>query len=377
MPEIILNDLVKIFPYETAGLLASKRRKAKLAQQRSAAYTTNEGVVAVQHFSLEIKTGDFVVLLGPSGCGKTTVLRMIAGLEEPTLGTVTFDGKDMADVPPEDRNTAMVFQNYSLYPHLNVFDNIAFPLKNAHIIRAELEEKVREAAELMKLGDKLSRLPFELSGGERQRVALARSLVRNPDLFLMDEPFSNLDAPMRANLREYVKQMHRKTGASFVYVTHDRLEALSLATKLVVMEDGIIHQQGRPGELYNRPVDAYVAGFLGLPLLNKFDGLHVKNGTVSVGGFTVPVHGISEGTEVSVGIRPSDVIPCEGEFTGRVRYTEPNGSDTVVHIDCGGTELIALLSGLQSGTEFFPNSSVRFGIRADRVLFFDPEGKTL
>lgn len=376
MPEIKLNDLVKIFPYETAGLFASKQKKERIALQHSAPYTTNEGVVAVQHFSLEIESGGFVVLLGPSGCGKTTVLRMIAGLEEPTLGTVTFDGKDMAAVAPEDRNAAMVFQNYSLYPHLNVFDNIAFPLKNAHVCRAELEERVREAAELMKLTDKLKRLPFELSGGERQRVALARSLVRNPELFLMDEPFSNLDAPLRASLREYVRQMHRNTGATFVYVTHDRLEALSLATKLVVMEDGIIHQQGTPAELYNHPADSYVAGFLALPELNLYEKLHVRDRTVSVGGVKVPAPGAPDGAEVSVGIRPSDVRLGEGEYVGTVRYTEPSGSDTVVRIDCGGTELVALAPGTLTGG-FFPNSKLRFGIKEDRVLLFDADGKTL
>lgn len=377
MPDITLNNLVKIFPYETAGLFASKREKERLALQKSAPYTTNEGVVAVQHFSLEMKSGDFVVLLGPSGCGKSTVLRMVAGLEEPTLGTVCFDGKDMAEVPPEDRNAAMVFQNYSLYPHLNVFDNIAFPLRNAHMVRSKLEEKVNEAAALMNLTDKLSRIPFELSGGERQRVALARSLVRNPDLFLMDEPFSNLDAPMRASLREYVRQMHRRTGATVLYVTHDRQEALSLATKLVVMEDGIIRQQGTPSELYNHPASAYVAGFLSLPHLNHFEGLQVKRETVSVGGFAVSAAGIPDGTEVSVGIRPSDIIPGEGEYSGTVRFAEPNGPDTVLHIDCGGTELTALVSGSQAVNGFTPNSALHFGIKEKRILFFDRDGNVL
>ena len=377
MPQIILDDLVKIYPYAQTGLFASKRKKELLEQQKSAPYTTNEGVVAVQHFSLTVEQGDFTVLLGPSGCGKTTVLRMIAGLEEPTLGKVLFDGKNMEGVSPEERNAAMVFQNYSLYPHLNVYDNIAFPLRNAHVLRSELEERVASAAELLKLTGKLKRLPSELSGGERQRVALARSLVRKPGIFLMDEPFSNLDAPLRASLRAAVKEMHRSTGASFVYVTHDRLEALSLATKLVVIQDGIIRQQGRPAALYNSPADLYTAQFLALPSLNVFRELKVSGGCVRLFGLQIPVRGAGENAALTAGVRPSDIILGSGEAEASVKYSEPSGSDFLVRLDYNGSEILALQPASSSPASYPRGSRVRFGVSPAKVLLFDKDGRAI
>lgn len=249
MSRLELQDLVKIYPFaQVKGLFGRKQQKEILEKQRAMPYTTNEGVIAVQKVSLTIPEGTFVVLLGESGCGKTTLLRMIAGLERPTLGEVLFDGEPVTDLPPEERNVAMVFQNYSLYPHFTVFDNIAFPLRNLHMPREELEKTVFEAADMLKMRERLDHLPAQLSGGEQQRVAIARALVRKPEIFLMDEPFSNLDPPLRAELRAQVKRIHNVLGKTILYVTHDESEAFSLGERIIVMKDGMVVKDTTPQE---------------------------------------------------------------------------------------------------------------------------------
>ena len=238
-PNIEIRDVTKIYPFvQVKGLFGRKQQREALERQRAMPHQTNEGVIALQHISLTVPAGTFLSILGPSGCGKTTLLRILSGLEAPTVGEVCFGNRVMNGLPPEEWNVAMVFQNYNLYPHFTVFDNIAFPLRSLHTPREELEQTVRETAQLLRIGDCLDRLPGDLSGGEQQRVAIARAIVRKPDLFLMDEPFSNLDAPLRSALGVVVKRLHASLGTTFLYVTHDEREAVSLGERVLVMEEG-------------------------------------------------------------------------------------------------------------------------------------------
>ena len=304
MGTIELQEILKIFPYaQVKGVFSRKKKQELLEKQHSMPYTTNEGVVVLQHVNVTIEDGEFVVLLGPSGCGKTTLLRIIAGLEDPTLGAVYFSGQDVTHLPPEDRDVAMVFQNYSLYPHLSVFDNIAFTLRTQHMPRVQMNKTVLEMGELLRISECMDRLPSQLSGGQLQRVAIARALVRKPKLFLLDEPFSNLDAQLRASLRQLVKKIHATLGTTFIYVTHDQQEALLMGQRILVMRDGIIVQDGTPGEIYNHPADIHCALTLGSPQMNLFSDLEEKDGKISLMNVVIDA---PEGT-VHVGIRPVHV----------------------------------------------------------------------
>ena len=331
MGTIELKEVLKIFPFtEVKGVFNRKKKQALLEKQRAMPYTTNEGVVVLQHVNVTIADGEFVVILGPSGCGKTTMLRIIAGLEDPTLGEVYFDGLDVTHLPPEDRDVAMVFQNYSLYPHLTVFDNIAFTLRTQHMPREQLNKTVLEMAELLGIAECLERLPSQLSGGQLQRVAIARALVRKPRVFLLDEPFSNLDAQLRASLRQLVKKIHAALGTTFIYVTHDQQEAVLLGQRILVMRDGIVLQDGTPAEVYNTPADLDCALALGSPQMNLFPVTEKAPGKVMLldSCYTVP-----EGTRY-IGLRPVHVVLGEGLETA-VEYTEQLGSETVLHLRHG------------------------------------------
>lgn len=243
MAELELRNLVKVYPFtKLPWIIGRKAAKAQLEKEKQASYTTNEGVLAIQNLSLSVEKGTFLVLMGGSGSGKSTLLRMICGLESLSAGEIYFEGKNLEDVKPEDRNMAMVFQNFALYPNLTVAENIAFPLKNQHLPRVELEKKVADIADTVKLSALLDRFPRDLSGGEMQRVAIARALVREPKLFLLDEPFSNLDPILRQSLRSEVKRLHQKLGITFIYVTHDIQEAYLLGERIVHLEDGMIAQ---------------------------------------------------------------------------------------------------------------------------------------
>ncbi|MBP3520344.1 MAG: ATP-binding cassette domain-containing protein [Oscillospiraceae bacterium] len=254
-PDIELKELVKIYPFVKVGIFDRKRQREALEKQRAMPYLTNEGVIAVQHINLSIPAGSFVSILGPSGCGKTTLLRMLSGLEKPSAGEVWFGDRLMNGLPPEEWNAAMVFQSYNLYPHLTVFDNIAFPLRSLHMPREELEETVTGAAELLQIDHLLDRLPGDLSGGEQQRTAIGRAIVRKPDLFLLDEPFSNLDAPMRSALGAAIKRLHASLGATFLYVTHDEREAVSLGERILVMEEGKLVRDVPAGEYFSQQAE--------------------------------------------------------------------------------------------------------------------------
>ena len=383
MPDIELNELLKIYPFaKVKGLFGRKRQQEILDRQRAMPFTTNEGVIAVQHLSARIRQGEFVVLLGPSGCGKTTLLRMIAGLEEPTLGEVYFDGKLMNQVPPEEHEAAMVFQNYSLYPHLSVFDNIAFPLRNLHMPRAELEQAVGDMAALLDMSDCLDRLPGELSGGQLQRVAIARALVRRPKLLLMDEPFSNLDAPLRAALRQELKRLNTALGTTFVYVTHDQNDALSLGTRILVMRDGMLVQDGTPAEIYRRPADTFVAQAVGAPPMNLFAGLPVCRGesgpAVSLLGrrYPLPASLGEEVSAVTLGIRPVHVRLDPAGVSAQVEYVEPLGAETLLHLKAGEQELTALLESTASA-DLYRGQTVQIDLPADKLHLFGPDGKRI
>lgn len=368
MAEIELDNLVKIFPYqEVKGLFHRRQKKQLRMEQHSMPYTTNEGVVVLQKISATIREGEFVVLLGPSGCGKTTLLRLIAGLEDPTLGEIRFDGVTVNSLPPEERDVAMVFQNYSLYPHLTVFDNIAFPLRTMHMPREQLEAVVTEMAGLLDMEPWLNRLPSELSGGQLQRVAIARALVRKPQVFLLDEPFSNLDAPLRGELRRLVKEIHQKLNTTFLYVTHDHNEALSLGQRILVMRSGMVEQDGTPAEIYTRPCNAYVASAVGSPPMNLYSREAWNHIT---GGLSIP-----QGTE-TIGIRPVNVARAVGGVAAVVSYTEPLGSETVVHLNAGGQEIVALWES-EDTENLLRGQRVTLTFPPEKLHFFDENGKRI
>ena len=381
MTELELVDLLKIYPYQkTDGVFGRRKKQAILEKQRAMPYTTNEGVIALQHVSAKIAPGEFVVLLGPSGCGKTTLIRLIAGLDEPTLGEVRFDGQNVNALPPEERDVAMVFQNYSLYPHLSVADNIAFPLRTAHMPREEVDAAVNEMARLLGLTAVLKRLPSELSGGQSQRVAIARALVRRPKLFLLDEPFSNLDAPLRAALRQELKKLHAALGTTFLYVTHEQNEALSLATRILVMHDGMIVQDGTPAAVYNRPVSQWVAAFVGAPQMNFFWDLPLKNGAVELLGERFELsaaqrEALGGETKLTAGLRPVHLLLADSGAAATVRYTELLGAECVVHLDYKGWELTAVTE--QGGGSLVRGQSVFLAAQPGKLHFFRSDGQRI
>jgi len=297
--------------------------------------------VAVRDLSLLIEDQEFLVLLGPSGCGKTTTMRMIAGLEEPTLGEVFIGKRKVNDDLPKDRDVAMVFQNYGLYPHLSVYENIRYPLKVRKVPKSLHSEKVRQAAEKVQLDNLLERKPRELSGGQRQRVALARAIVRTPTVFLMDEPLSNLDAKLRVTMRAELKHLQHELKITTVYVTHDQIEAMTLADRVAVMDHGIISQLGPPEEIYNDPANLFVAGFIGSPPMNLMKGkLHDNN--FQHPNFSISINHEANLEEATLGIRPEDLILCaaqKGVLQGTVYAHELTGESTLTTINVGPDRL--------------------------------------
>jgi len=309
--------------------------------------------VAVNEIDLGIEDGRFTVLVGPSGCGKTTTLRMIAGLEEITEGEIRIGDRVVNRVPPKDRDIAMVFQNYALYPHMDVYNNMAFGLKLRKVAKPEIRSRVNEAAGLLGIEDKLKSKPRELSGGQRQRVAVGRAIVRKPKVFLFDEPLSNLDAKRRVQMRTELEQLHHKLKTTTIYVTHDQVEAMTLGDKIAVMKDGVIHQYDSPQQTYDHPVDRFVAGFIGSPAMNFLEAqASSENGKAALVGrgfrLLLPKENVGElPSEVIVGIRPEDldgpVSDGENTLTVQVEVTEPLGNELLVYADCGGERIIANL----------------------------------
>ena len=329
MATVVLSQLTKTYP-ETSG----------------------PGVTAVKGINLEIADREFMVFVGPSGCGKSTTLRMIAGLEEISSGTIAIDGQIVNDVLPKDRDIAMVFQNYALYPHMSVYENMAFGLKLRKLPKSEIDQRVREAAAMLGLGELLDRKPKALSGGQRQRVAVGRAIVRKPKVFLFDEPLSNLDAKMRVSTRTEISKLHARLDATMIYVTHDQVEAMTMGDRICVMKDGIIQQVAVPLELYNRPANLFVAGFIGSPPMNFFRGRVTGNtfegDDSSNTSVTVPHNparaASAAGRAVVLGIRPEDVMETTANESGvdaLVETVEPMGAETFLHLTTGSTAFIA------------------------------------
>jgi multiple sugar transport system ATP-binding protein len=288
--------------------------------------------------SVDIEDGQFVVLVGPSGCGKSTLLRMLAGLENITGGDIAIGGKVVNKVPPKDRDIAMVFQNYALYPHMTVFQNMAFSMKLAGAPKEVMEQEVQKAARILGLEQLLHRFPRQLSGGQRQRVAMGRAIVRNPQVFLFDEPLSNLDAKLRVQMRAEIKELHQRLKVTTVYVTHDQIEAMTMADKIVVMNHGRIEQAGAPLELYDRPANLFVAGFIGSPAMNMLPGRIKDGGFMDAGGTRWPLpaaYAGREGAEVVYGIRPEHLRLDPNGIQARIQVVEPTGSETQVVLRVG------------------------------------------
>ena len=298
---------------------------------------------ALRGIDLEVRDGESIVLLGPSGCGKTTTLRVIAGLERPDEGRVLFDGRDVTRLPPRERNVAMVFQSYALWPHMRVYDNIAFPLRIRRLPEGEVRRRVRWAAELLEIEGLLDRYPHQLSGGQQQRVAVARAIVVEPEVLLMDEPLSNLDAQLRVKMRGEIRKLQRRLGVTLVYVTHDQVEAMVIGDRIAVMNEGRIVQVGEPVEVYERPSHVFVATFLGSPSMNILEG-EVRGGMLRVAGAQLPVEIGVEG-RILVGFRPERAWLGRGgdlELRGTVDLVEPLGSDTVVYVSLEGGGRVAV-----------------------------------
>ena len=348
------------------------------------------GFEAVKDFNLDIDDKEFIIFVGPSGCGKSTTLRMIAGLEDISKGTLKIGGKVMNDVEPKDRDIAMVFQNYALYPHMTVYDNMAFGLKLRKLPKEEIDAKVKEAANILGLENLLDRKPKALSGGQRQRVAMGRAIVRNPKVFLMDEPLSNLDAKLRVQMRIEIAKLHEKLGATIIYVTHDQTEAMTLGTRIVVMKDGIVQQVDSPQNLYNNPCNMFVAGFIGSPQMNFIDAdVKVKGDDVvlETAGHTLKVTGAQkkalidgkyDGKTVVLGIRPEDVhdsedfISCSPDsvIKTKIKLYELLGAEVFLYFDLGETQFTARVD---SRTTIRTGDEAVFALDMNRVHLFDKE----
>ncbi|MFC0342030.1 ABC transporter ATP-binding protein [Paracoccus niistensis] len=333
------------------------------------------GAVQVMHgVSVDIEDGEFVVLVGPSGCGKSTLLRMLAGLEEISAGTVSINGRVVNNVPPKDRDISMVFQSYALYPHKTVAENIGFPLKMAKRPRAEIDQKVRQAAGILDLAHLLDRYPKQLSGGQRQRVAMGRAIVRDPQVFLFDEPLSNLDAKLRVTMRIEIKELHQRLKTTIVYVTHDQIEAMTMADKIVVMRDGRVEQIGAPLDLYDRPESVFVAGFIGSPAMNFLHGqIATQGGTrvfLSEAGLALPLPAtdLPDGHQVTYGIRPEHVGIGDGGIPVNVVVTEPTGSETQVFARVGKDLIDAIV---RDRIRAEPGQQIGFIIDPAKVHLFD------
>jgi len=304
--------------------------------------------------SFTVDDGEFCVLLGPSGCGKTTLLRIVAGLETASSGGIRIGAARVDPLPPRARDVAFVFQNYALYPHMTVFENLGFALRLQEVPKHEIQERVTEVARLLEIEAQLQHKPQQLSGGQRQRVALGRAIVRRPKLFLFDEPLSNLDATLRASMRVELAKLHERLGATMLYVTHDQAEAMTLGEKIIILNRGSIQQVGKPGDIYHRPANTFVAGFVGQPQMNLFDGQLDENGTrLKACGFEIDFSGALSnlgdayrGVPVTVGIRPEDLSECEPQdtwFSGTADFIEDLGSDRFVHLSCREVKLVARL----------------------------------
>ena len=382
MAEVILKNIKKVYPNSEP-----KKKSKDSGEKKHNLQITDEGVVAVQEFNLDIADREFIVLVGPSGCGKSTTLRMVAGLEEISAGELYIDGKLMNDVAPKDRDIAMVFQNYALYPHMTVYENMAFSLKLKKVPKDEIDRKVREAAEILDITQYLDRKPKALSGGQRQRVAIGRAIVRDPKVFLMDEPLSNLDAKLRNQMRAEIIKLREKIDTTFLYVTHDQVEAMTLGDRIVIMRDGFIQQIGTPQEVFNHPANLFVAGFIGTPQMNFFEDCRLtKNGdaySVTVMGHTLPLTAEqnaklatagAESRTVTVGVRPVHVTVGDKGIDAQIDVSELMGSELHLHMTAGGKDVVAVVQTANlAANAYARHTAVRFSFEPRLIHLFDPE----
>jgi len=386
MAEVKLVNVKKIYP-----LLKEDRKKKKdndSKEKKVNLQITDDGVVAVQEFNLDIKDKEFIVLVGPSGCGKSTTLRMVAGLEEISSGELFIDGKLMNDVQSKDRDIAMVFQNYALYPHMTVYENMAFSLKLKKTPKDVIDKAVREAAEILDITQYLNRRPKALSGGQRQRVAIGRAIVRNPKILLMDEPLSNLDAKLRNQMRAEIIKLRAKINTTFIYVTHDQVEAMTLGDRIVIMKDGFIQQIGTPQEVFNHPCNLFVAGFIGTPQMNFFDAKLVKNGDK----YSVNIHGnnidlteeqnaalankeVKE--DVILGVRPCHIHLSKEGIEAKIDVTELMGSELHLHVDSNGKDVVIVVQTTEVDVDALHggHDAIHFSFDPKLMHLFDKESE--
>ena len=359
MASLTLKNIKKVYPFNGDDAKKAKKRKKGDEPEKKKAnlQITDEGVVAVQEFNLEIADKEFIVLVGPSGCGKSTTLRMIAGLEDITGGELYIGNRLVNDVPPKDRDIAMVFQNYALYPHMTVYDNMAFALKLRHAPKDEIAKKVKEAAEILDSTQYLGRKPKALSGGQRQRVAIGRAIVRNPQVMLMDEPLSNLDAKLRNQMRAEIIKLRQRINTTFIYVTHDQTEAMTLGDRIVIMKDGFIQQIGTPQEVFNHPYNLFVATFIGTPQMNLFENAELvkENGkyAVKLEGLTVELSEAKQAAlaknnvapqPVVLGVRPEHIELSSTGIDAKVDVSEMMGSSVHLHVTAMGRDVVLVVS---------------------------------
>lgn len=385
MASVILKGIEKVYPY------TKPKVKKGQPEKKTNLKIVDGGVLAVEDFNLDIKDREFIVLVGPSGCGKSTTLRMIAGLEEITRGELYIDGTLMNDIAPKDRDIAMVFQNYALYPHMTVYENMAFSLKIKKTPKDEIDRKVREAAEILDITQYLDRKPKALSGGQRQRVAIGRAIVRNPKVFLMDEPLSNLDAKLRNQMRAEIIKLRQRIDTTFIYVTHDQTEAMTLGDRIVIMKDGAVLQVGTPQEVFDHPANLFVAGFIGMPQMNFFDAELLKKGDeylVKIGDATVKLSDDKQerlrkkdvsAQKITLGVRPEHVELCkpedEGAVCAKVDVSEMMGSEVHLHVSIFGRDAIIIVPtiDLKNGISFAMGQDIYFRFEGKVAHVFSPE----
>ncbi len=386
MATVTLKNVKKIYPF-VSGEEKKKKKKSKddPEEKKVNLQITDQGVVAVQEFNLEIADKEFIVLVGPSGCGKSTTLRMVAGLEEITEGELYIDGKLMNDVAPKDRDIAMVFQNYALYPHMTVYENMAFSLKLRKEKKDVIDKKVREAAEILDITQYLNRKPKALSGGQRQRVAIGRAIVRDPSVFLMDEPLSNLDAKLRNQMRAEIIKLRERINTTFIYVTHDQTEAMTLGDRIVIMRDGYIQQIGTPQEVFNNPRNLFVAGFIGTPQMNFFDAKLLKEDgkyLVELGGLKVELSPEKqvrlaannvEPQDITLGVRPEHTVLGEQGVDARVDVSEMMGSSVHLHVTAEGKDVIIIVPTIDGKASFSMGEQVKFAFDGNVAHVFSKE----
>ena len=391
MAEIVLSHVKKVYPNESEkkGFFGKKKSKEKKHNLQ----VTDEGVLAVQDFNLTVHDHEFVVFVGPSGCGKSTTLRMIAGLEEITDGELLIDGKRMNDVAPKDRDIAMVFQSYALYPNMTVYQNMAFTLELKKVPKDVIDKKVRAAAETLGITQYLDRKPKALSGGQRQRVAIGRAIVRDPAVFLMDEPLSNLDAKLSNQMRAELIKLRHEINGTFIYVTHDQTEAMTLGDRIVIMKDGVVQQIGTPQEVFNHPANIFVAGFIGVPQMNFIDASLVREGDgfhVETEHFNIPMAAAvcervaknvkDAKLDVTMGVRPEQIKICKpsdaGAVTGQIEVTELMGSTVHVHVTPpdGNFVLVIPAPDLEGeGGTLAAGDSISFKLDAETIHVFNKQ----